>query len=79
MNAMRVALLGTLMMTLGASATLGQQLSQMDAKAKRQILGVLKDHLGKLEAPQVKIDPDATGSRPMSRPRANTFLNFDGG
>lgn len=58
MHALRVTLLGTLMMTVGASAALGQQLAPMDDEAKRKVLGALKDHLGKIESPQVKIDPD---------------------
>lgn len=62
MYTLRATLLGFLIVTAGASAAMGQQLSPMDAKAKRQVIGMLKDHLGKLESPQVKIDPDPAGA-----------------
>lgn len=58
MRAMRATMLSTLMMAFAVTTVCGQELAPMNDKAKQQALGILKDHLGQIKTPQVKIDPD---------------------
>jgi len=63
-----------LLVVFGARPATSQQLSEMDAKLKQQFARTLAPELAKIEAPQVKMEPDLAHAVGLHRQREGVFL-----